>query len=78
MLLTVKQTAERLNCCPSQVYALLRSGRLAHVQIGLGRQGGKRVDERDLEAFIRAAKRGGGPAAAPRPGALALKRLSLS
>jgi excisionase family DNA binding protein len=78
MLLTVKQVAERLNCCESQVYALLGAGRIAYVQIGLGRQGGKRIDERDLEAFIAAAKRGGVPPRTPRPAPPKLKRLSPS
>jgi len=78
VLLTVKQVAERLNCCESQVYALLAAGRIAHVRIGLGRQGGKRVDERDLEAFIASRKRGGAPGRAPQPAPPKLKRLSLS
>jgi excisionase family DNA binding protein len=78
MLLTVKQVAERLNCCESQVYALLSAGRLPYVQIGLGKQGGKRVDERDLETFITAAKRGGTPRRIPQPARPTLKRLSLS
>jgi excisionase family DNA binding protein len=78
MLLTVKQAAERLNCCESQVYALLGAGRIAYVQIGLGRQGGKRIDERDLEAFLAAAKRCGTPPRVPQPARPTLKRLSLS
>ena len=69
MLLTVKQVAERLNCCESQVYALLGAGELPYIRIGLGKQGGKRIDEADLEELPNSRRYGGRPRAFP-PGRL--------
>jgi excisionase family DNA binding protein len=49
-LLTVKQAAQRLCCSAACVYALVASGELPVVRIGL--QKGYRVDIRDLDAFV--------------------------
>jgi excisionase family DNA binding protein len=49
-LLTVKQVAERLSCSAACVYALVASGELPVVRIGLKK--GYRVDVRDLDAFV--------------------------
>jgi len=49
-LLTIKETAQRLCCSAACVYALVASGELPVVRIGL--QKGYRVDVRDLDAFV--------------------------
>ncbi len=49
-LLTIKQAAQRLSCSAACVYALVASGELPVVRIGL--QKGYRVDIRDLDAFV--------------------------
>lgn len=51
MLLTVRQTAERLNVSDGCVYRLVADRKLAHVRIGVGR-GVIRIEEEDLEAFV--------------------------
>ncbi len=64
LLLTVKQVAERLGCCPGTVYLLCAAGKLMHRRVGLGR-GRIRVSEEDLAAYLAAAKVEG--LAQPRP-----------
>jgi excisionase family DNA binding protein len=49
-LLTIKQAAQRLSCSAACVYALVASGELPVVRIGLHK--GYRVDIRDLDAFV--------------------------
>jgi len=49
-LLTIKETAQRLRCKRANVYALIASGELPVVRIGL--QKGYRIDARDLEGFV--------------------------
>jgi excisionase family DNA binding protein len=51
-MMKVTEVAQRLNCSPSLVYALIESGRLKCHVIGNGRQGGKRVSEEQLAAFL--------------------------
>jgi len=52
-LLKVREVAERLNCSPAHVYPLIESGRLKCHLIGNGKQGGKRVSEEQLAAFLK-------------------------
>lgn len=54
-MLTVKQAAARLGVSPATVYGLCQRRRLSHVRIGLGR-GAVRIDEGDLENYVRTAK----------------------
>jgi excisionase family DNA binding protein len=49
-LLTVNEAAERLSCKAANVYALVASGELPVVRVGL--QKGYRIDIRDLDAFV--------------------------
>ncbi len=49
-LLTVAQAAEFLGCRVTNVYGLLRTGRLPFVRIG--QRKGYRIDRRDLEQFV--------------------------
>jgi excisionase family DNA binding protein len=64
-LLTVKEVAQRLSCCESFVYELLRSGELMHFVLGR-RQGGKRVSEEQLQDYLTTRERGG-PKEPPTP-----------
>lgn len=66
-LLTVKQTAERLNVSPGCVYALVRGKKLQHSRIGAGRRT-IRVSENDLGAYLnsRTVVRRDEPVTAPR------------
>ncbi|RIK72517.1 MAG: hypothetical protein DCC68_26340 [Planctomycetota bacterium] len=54
-MLTVREVAARLNVSPGCVYRLVSHGDLPHIRIGAER-GTIRVDETDLEAFVRAGK----------------------
>jgi len=49
-LLTVKETAQRLGCSPTNVYGLINAGAIAYVRVGNTK--GYRIDPRDLNAFI--------------------------
>lgn len=51
MLLTVRETAERLKVSPATVYALVSSGQLACHRIGTGR-GTIRISEGNIEAYL--------------------------
>jgi len=50
-LLTVREVQERLRVSRACVYALIASGQLAAIRIGLGR-GTIRIDADDLNAFL--------------------------
>jgi len=55
MVLTVKQVAERLNCCVELVYAHIYGGRLAAVNISRkpgASRAAWRVSEKALEQFL--------------------------
>jgi excisionase family DNA binding protein len=52
-LLTVREIQNRLRVSRACVYALIESGRLPAIRIGVGR-GTIRVDEADLDAFVTA------------------------
>jgi excisionase family DNA binding protein len=67
-LLTVQQAAERLNVRPSTVYALCAGRKLPHARLGVGR-GTIRIDEADLEDYLRSATVRPGEQAAPEPAA---------
>jgi excisionase family DNA binding protein len=56
-LLTLEQVAEYLGVHRDTVYGLVRSGRLAALQLG-GRKTGWRVTEEDLRAFVETSKGG--------------------
>lgn len=70
--MTVREAAERLTPSRSEMYALIRAGRVAHYRVGLGR-GRVTLDEADLEAYrqscrVEAVPEGRGRAATvPRP-----------
>lgn len=59
-LCTVRETARRLSCSVTNVYALLDSGQLPFVCVGNAK--GYRIDLRDIEAFIDQRKRAKVPA----------------
>jgi excisionase family DNA binding protein len=58
VLLTVKQTAERLKVSRATVYALCEAGRLAYVRISTH---AIRVAASDLEGYVRSLRMGGEP-----------------
>jgi excisionase family DNA binding protein len=64
-LLTIKQTAGRLACSIAGVYALVASGELPVVRVGVHK--GYRVDIRDLETFVSDRKFRYRPSAMPIP-----------
>src|SRR5262249_58140834 len=66
-LLTIRQAAERLNVCPATVYDLCAQRKLRHVRIGGSGRGTIRIDEADLEAFVREATVQPDEPDAPRP-----------
>ena len=68
LLLTVKQAAERLNVRPSTVYALCAGRKLRHARLGVGR-GAIRIDEADLQDYLRSATVRPDEQAAPEPAA---------
>jgi excisionase family DNA binding protein len=52
-LMRVKEVAERLKCGVSHVYAVIDAGELSCYKIGLGKQGGIRVSEEHLTAYLK-------------------------
>jgi excisionase family DNA binding protein len=77
-MFTVAQVAERLNVSESFVRGLLRSGRLRFHRLGKG-QGGIRVSEEQLQAFLCGTEsKGGASLPPPRPKPPPLKNFSLS
>lgn len=57
MLLTVKQTAQRLNISVALVYLLVASGTLPHVRLGASaRRGVIRISESDLQSWVESLK----------------------
>ena len=58
-LMTVADVARRLNASESFVYGAIAAGRMQHHRLGRG-QGGIRVSEEQLAAFLRGSERGGG------------------
>ena len=77
-LLTIKQAAERLNVCPATVYDLCTHRKLRHVRIGGSGRGTIRIDESDLEAFVREATVQPDEPAAPQAPPTNLKHLKLN
>jgi excisionase family DNA binding protein len=65
-LMTVKTIAKRLMCSVAHVYALVDAGELACFKIGLRSQGGIRVSEEQLQAYLKRKERGG-QSPAPKP-----------
>ncbi len=63
-LLTVKETAERLSCSASNVYALASSGELECYRIGRGKSGLRFSDEQ-IQTFLEKRKMGGQPQKEP-------------
>ena len=53
--LNTRDAAERLSVTPDQIVALIRSGRLPAVNVGVGRKPRWRISEDDLETFLAAA-----------------------
>ena len=76
-LLTVKQAAKRLNVCPATVYDLCAQRKLRHVRIGGRGRGTIRIDEGDLEDFVREATVRPDEPAAPQAPPTKLKHLNL-
>jgi excisionase family DNA binding protein len=79
-MLSVKEVAQRLRCSTSLVYALIEAGRLRCHRIGLGKQGGIRVSEEHLAAYLRQTEGGGEAGSPPDPSRLtrgAFKHLKL-
>lgn len=54
-LITVVETARKLNVSPATVYQLCATHRLPHLRIGSGR-GAIRIEERDLQNFLDSCK----------------------
>jgi excisionase family DNA binding protein len=75
-VLDARQAARKAGVSRSLVYAWCRAGGLRHYRCGrTGKRGCIRIAEADLEAFLAACKREGGPpAAAPLP----LKHISVN
>ena len=65
-LLAVEDVAKRLGMSDSFVYAAIKAGRLRCYRLGRG-QGGIRVGEAHLAAYLKACERGGGATPAPPP-----------
>jgi excisionase family DNA binding protein len=65
---TVREIAERLNVSESNVYALVRSGRLGCYRIGNGR-GAIRISEQTLQRYLNGCcqQEGVKPKTTPRP-----------
>ena len=52
-LMTVKTIAKRLMCSVAHVYAIIDAGELSCYKIGLRKQGGIRVSEEQLLAYLK-------------------------
>ena len=68
-MMKVREAAAKINASPSFVYSAIRDGRLRCYRIGKG-QGGIRVSEAQLQAFLQATEKNGDsvpPKPAPRP-----------
>ena len=52
-MLSVRQAAERMNCSPGTIYALVESKLLDHTRVGRGR-GKILISESDIEAYLKA------------------------
>jgi excisionase family DNA binding protein len=76
-LLTIKQAAERLNVCQATVYDLCARRKLAHVRIGGSGRGTIRIEEADLDAFVREATVRPDEPAAPQAPPRKLKHLKI-
>lgn len=61
-MMTVEEVARRLNMSDSFVYGAIADGRLKHHRFGKG-QGGIRVSESQLSAFLSETERAGAPVA---------------
>ena len=72
-LLQVPQVAELLACSIATVYALIDTGKLPAVKIGVG-NGGVRVAREDLQSFIES-RRTSPPPPVPRAKTLTLRHL---
>ena len=57
-MMTVEDVARRLNVSDSFVYGAVADGRLKHHRLGKG-QGGIRISESQLSAFLAGTERGG-------------------
>ena len=75
-LMTIKTIAKRLVCSAAHVYALVDAGELGHYKIGLGSQGGIRISEEHLQAYLERKEQGGQPVPAPKVTPVKLKHLS--
>ncbi len=63
-MMTVEDVARRLNVSDSFVYGAVADGRLKHHRLGKG-QGGIRISESQLSAFLAETERTGTPASKP-------------
>lgn len=66
LLMKVAEVARRLNCSEGLVYAAIAAGELLHYRLGRG-QGGIRVSEAQLAAFLTGREKGDPRATAPQP-----------
>lgn len=57
-LMTVQEVKDRLHCSPAHVYALIDAGELRCYRIGLGKQGGVRVSEEQLQEYLKKKEHG--------------------
>lgn len=60
MLLSIKQACEKLHLGQTTVYGLCKRRMLRHVRVGLGR-GSIRIDEKDLDEYLKGAMVGAVP-----------------
>lgn len=58
-LLLVRDVKLRLKCSQAHVYALIEAGELECYKIGLGKQGGIRISEEQLQAYLDSKKQKG-------------------
>ena len=72
-LLKIRAVAERLNCSDSFVRSLIAQGRLRFHRLGKG-QGGIRVSEEQLAAYLQATEQGGTDATPAPPPAPKMQR----
>ncbi len=64
-MMTVEEVSKRLNISASFVYTAVADGRLKHHRLGRG-QGGIRVSEQQLTAYLAGTERGGNSEEAPK------------